>query len=72
MKKLFKYLKYSGIWVTFVFNPFHWRFEPFPLQRSPFSSQNYELFFSFWFVNLHICVDDGTDWDEQVDIRIRQ
>jgi hypothetical protein len=29
------------------------------------------LYFNFLFVNIHICIDDGTDWDE-LDIRIRQ
>jgi len=26
MKKLINYLKYSGIWIGFIVNPYHWRF----------------------------------------------
>lgn len=25
MKKAFNYLRYSGVWIGFILNPFHWR-----------------------------------------------
>jgi hypothetical protein len=25
MKKVFNYLKYSGVWIGLIVNPFHWR-----------------------------------------------
>lgn len=25
MKKMFKYLRYSGVWIGLILNPFHWR-----------------------------------------------
>lgn len=26
MKKIISYLKYSGVWVGVILNPYHWRF----------------------------------------------
>jgi len=27
MKNIFNYLKYSGIWIGLILNPFHWRLQ---------------------------------------------
>jgi len=56
-----KWLKYSGLWIGFVLNPFHWRFEWIRDRTKEFPSDCYVFenaiyFGPFW---IRLIIDDG-------------
>lgn len=60
LKTLIKYLKYSGIWINFAINPFHWRFES-NLIRGDELNPNIILFYiTFGPINVKLIIDDGS------------
>lgn len=59
-KHFFNYLRYSGIWVTFIGNPFHWDFS-FVVVRKDEVSGHDMIDAHLLFVNIRILIDDG-DW----------
>jgi len=60
LKNLIKYLRYSGVWIGFVLNPFHWNFQfqlLKPTEMDPHQRGLYINFGPFW---LRMVIDDGT------------
>ena len=60
MKNLFNYIRYSGLWVGIVFNPFHWKFG---WDRSPGlwpQEYLYENCVYFGPVYIRLIIDDGS------------
>jgi hypothetical protein len=58
MKSLIDYLKYSGIWIGLVINPFHWRFG-FVRGSDTWIDPIYENCLHLGPVWLRIIIDDG-------------
>ena len=55
------WLRYSGIWLTLVFNPFHWRIGLIKDMHWAPSPNRTEVAFQFLFLTLRIVIDNG-DW----------
>lgn len=60
VKLFYEYLKYSGIWVGFVFNPYHWQFK---YQTKSYEVPNYDNLFDncvyFGPIWIRVVIDDG-------------
>jgi len=59
MQKWLNYLKYSGIWIGFVLNPYHWEFK---LQTEGPTDLDPNMHFAFLTLGpfwIRIVVDDG-------------
>lgn len=54
------WLRYSGIWLTFIFNPFHWRISTIKDNFLPGPNRK-EVTFQLLFVSVRIVLDNG-DW----------
>jgi hypothetical protein len=60
LKNLSKFVRYSGIWVSFVLNPYHWRLE-FKFMHPDELNPNMRGFFvSLLPLTVRVVVDDGT------------
>ena len=57
MIKFLNYLKYSGVWIGIVLNPYHWRFGF--LKESLYDDYVFENCFSFGPVWIRVIIDDG-------------
>lgn len=58
--KLKNYLKYSGMWIGFVLNPYHWEFKIQRMKPDEFNPKNHGFMISvgpFWVRGV---IDDGT------------
>lgn len=58
--KLKNYLKYSGIWMGIVFNPFHWEFKFTIIKPSDLDPNARGMFLSFAPVWIRVVIDDGS------------
>lgn len=59
MQKLLNYLKYSGVWIGLVLNPYHWEFKlqiGGPTELDPNMHFAFLTFGPFW---IRIVIDDG-------------
>ena len=56
LKKLYDYLRCSGIWVTIVVNPFHWQFDWNTIVKDELSGDRIEI--KLLFLNIVIVIDD--------------
>ena len=54
------YLKYSGLWMGFVFNPYHWEFKFVKIQPDDMNPKNYGFMISLGPVWIRGVIDDGT------------
>lgn len=55
------WIRYSGLWITFILNPFHWKFyfnTSTDILAGP-NQQQYQLQLAF--VSIRLVVDNG-DW----------
>jgi hypothetical protein len=60
IKTITKYLKYSGIWVGFVFNPYHWEFKYITkVKEWPESDNWFDNKLSLGPVWIRVIIDDG-------------
>jgi len=60
LKILSKYIRYSGLWIGLVFNPYHWEFrfdQLHPDELNPNMRGFYISFGPFW---IRIVLDDGS------------
>lgn len=58
MKKMFiQYLKHSGMWVGFVFNPYHWEFKI--IDDAPFESNVFDTCIRCGPVWIRLVIDHG-------------
>jgi PhoPQ-activated pathogenicity-related protein len=55
-----KWLMYSGVWVTLIVNPFHWRFSWEVIKPDDLNPKRYMLFFQLLLLNIRIVFDDGS------------
>jgi len=60
LKTLSNYLKYSGIWVGFAINPFHWKLDFEWLHPDDLNPNMYGSYISFGPVWVRIVIDDGS------------
>ncbi len=57
-----RYLKYSGIWVTLVLNPFHWQFACYQNKDNEFPGPNrFSGTLQVAFLTVRLVIDNG-DW----------
>jgi len=57
---IYNWLRYSGIWITIVLNPFHWRFSWEVIREDDLNPKMNQMFFQLLFVNIRIILDDGS------------
>ena len=60
LKNLSKFVRYSGIWVSFVLNPYHWRLVFEFMQPDELNPKMRGFYFSLLPLTVRIVVDDGT------------
>jgi len=60
LKILSKYIRYSGIWVSFALNPFHWRVSFEFMHPDELNPNMRGVFISLLPISLRIIVDDGS------------
>lgn len=61
LKTLNKYLKYSGVWITVVVNPYHWQFKINTRESQQFAPDMCEVTIYLGPICLRACLDNG-DW----------
>jgi hypothetical protein len=52
------WIRYSGVWLTLILNPFHWRLQWF--KRNEFWHDTKEYTSQFLFLSIRVVVDDGS------------
>ena len=62
MKKFFEYVRYSGIWIGLVINPFHWqpKFETSDALFNDMNPNGHLLYLSLGPIWIRIVIDDAT------------
>ena len=60
MGKLFNWIRYSGIWITFILNPFHWTFRFENIFEDELNPKMNYVNLQFFFLNIKIILDDGS------------
>lgn len=60
LKQVYNWIRYSGIWVTLIVNPFHWRFSWEVIKHDDLNPKMYLLEFQLFFLNIRIVFDDGS------------
>ena len=60
LKTLGNYVRYSGIWVNFALNPFHWRFSFEFMQPDEINPAMRGFFVSVAPVSIRLVIDDGS------------
>ena len=60
LKILSKYIRYSGVWVSFALNPFHWRVSFEFMHPDELNPNMRGIFISLLPISLRIIVDDGS------------
>lgn len=61
--KLYNYVKHSGVTVTLIFNPLHWRFVPYFFMGTfaEWPDENAKtLVLKFLFIRFEVYIDDGS------------
>lgn len=53
------WLRYSGIWITFILNPLHWQI-CFHTETTPLSPKLTEYSLQIAFISIKFVVDDGS------------
>tara|TARA_R110000824_G_scaffold117285_3_gene269173 strand:- start:752 stop:970 length:219 start_codon:yes stop_codon:yes gene_type:complete len=65
MKKIIGFVAFSGIWITLILNPLHWRLTLMPLKKNTLNPKFYEYNLQMLCLGIHIVIDDG-DWEESI------
>ena len=60
LKTLSKYISYSGVWVSFALNPFHWRLSFEWMHPDELNPNMRGVFISLLPISVRIIVDDGS------------
>lgn len=60
LKTLIDYLKYSGIWINIVVNPFHWKLDLSLLHPDDLNPKMLGLYISIGPINVRAVLDDGS------------
>jgi hypothetical protein len=60
LKTLSKYIQYSGVWVTFGLNPFHWSFRFDFLHPDDLNPKMRGIYVVCGFVSVRVVIDDGS------------
>lgn len=55
-----KYLKYSGIWLGVVINPYHWEFRLERITPDDLNPNQHGVFITIGPVWLRVVIDDGS------------
>jgi hypothetical protein len=59
LQKLLNYLKYSGVWIGFVLNPYHWEVDMDLGGPTDTDPSMYFIYLTFGPVWCRIVIDDG-------------
>lgn len=60
LKNLINYLKYSGVWMGIILNPFHWSFQLQLLKPTDMDPQQHGLYANFGPFWIRMVIDNGT------------
>lgn len=58
--KLKNYLKYSGMWMGFVLNPYHWEFKLMRIKPDDMNPKNHGFMIAVGPIWVRGVIDDGT------------
>ena len=59
-KNFLNYCKYSGIWVNFALNPYHWRINFNKMKPDEMDPGLYAVYFTIGPLSVRAIVDDGS------------
>lgn len=54
------WIRYSGVWVTLIVNPLHWRFRSYMAKPDDLNPKMWKLDAQLLFINLRVVIDDGS------------
>jgi hypothetical protein len=58
---MFNYIKYSGLWITLIFNPLHWQFSFFENPNLEWPAPNRkEYVLQILVLSFRLVIDDGS------------
>lgn len=60
LKTLSNYIQYSGVWVSFSLNPFHWNFKFEFMQPDDLNPKMRGMYIVAAMVSLRVVIDDGS------------
>ena len=60
LRNLINYLKYSGVWVGIILNPYHWNFQFQLLTPTDIDPKQHGLYVNFGPLWIRMVIDDGT------------
>lgn len=60
INKIYNWIRYSGVWVTLIVNPLHWRFNWEVIKPDDLNPSMYQLDFQLFFLRVLIVFDDGS------------
>jgi len=60
LKILNNYLKYSGVWISFAINPYHWRLSFEFMHPDDLNPNMRGVFVSLLFISIRMVIDDGS------------
>jgi hypothetical protein len=60
LKNFLNYCKFSGVWVTFALNPWHWRLSFQFQDPSDMDPKQYSIFITIGPVSVRAVLDDGS------------
>ena len=60
LRNLIKYVQYSGIWIGFVLNPFHWEFKMVIVKPTEMDPKQYGFSINFGPMWIRMVIDNGT------------
>lgn len=59
-KTFLNYCKYSGVWVSFALNPYHWRLSVELYEPNDMDPKMHSIFISIGPVSVRAVLDDGS------------
>jgi len=60
LKLVYNWIRYSGVWITLIGNPFHWRFSWELLKDDELNPKMNRFEMQLFFLNIRIVLDDGS------------
>jgi len=60
LKQVYNWIRYSGVWITLVVNPLHWRIRFENIFEDELNPKMKFIDLQFIFLNIKVVVDDGS------------
>jgi hypothetical protein len=60
LRNFLKYLKFSGVWISFALNPYHWRLSAGTQKPNDMDPAQYYVFLTIGPISVRAVLDDGS------------